>query len=173
MVMSKKAVEEPRVIVYVLFTTILVLSGLYIAFTYMGVIDLRFDFSDYNFRYNSAASRIMNSPSCYAYQEAYTKDGQTYYQVLPGVIDLSEIKTQLILDTCIRGEKQIFINITQYDPASEESMNNYILYTGSSQPSSKDLSDADKWKQKELAFKVLLRDGANEYNGVMRLRLKE
>jgi len=166
---SKKAIEEPRVIVYVLFTTVLVLAGIYVAFTYMGAIDIRFDFSDYNFRYNSAVARLIYSSQCYAYKDSYvSEDGQTYTQVHAGVLDLNEIvASSKIPETCIRGEQPLFVNITQYD-MSGSATKYYTLYTGSSVP-----TDFSNWNSKELTFKVILTDGAKEYDGVMKLRLKK
>ena len=117
---------------------------------------------DYNLRYDAAAARIMYSPQCYAYNTTYIREGATYHQVTPGVLDLNKIEDlNPIPETCIRGEKPMFINITTYDPSTTEVIESYYLWNHE-MPTEDELK---KWNEKSFLFKVIIKDGNKNYDG--------
>jgi ABC-type sugar transport system permease subunit len=112
----QKGVEQPQLIVYVLFTVILTLSGIYVAFTYLGGIDIQFEFQDYASRLNLVTSKMIYSPDCFGVETTYAKDG-THYQKAIGVVNWTKFNsTSRIPSLCISGgENQTWVRLTFVD----------------------------------------------------------
>lgn len=97
----RKGVEQPQVIVYVLFVVVLTLTGIYVAFTQLGGVSIQFTFHDYASRLNIAATRLMLTPECFAVENSYNK-GVTSYQVDGGTIDWQKFyNSKFISDSCV------------------------------------------------------------------------
>lgn len=158
--MSKKAIEQPQVIIYVLFTTVLAISGLFVAYSYMGQIDIDMEISDYNLKYNALASKLINSPDCFALSKTYTADGVTYRQTDIGIIERSKI-TSGTLDSCTT-QTGFEVIVKEVNGAFEEK-----IYKG------EEWTDDDLYKwDKELKYFVLVSEGGTLYQSYLTLHLR-
>ncbi|MGC9058581.1 MAG: hypothetical protein ACP5IJ_01995, partial [Candidatus Nanoarchaeia archaeon] len=104
---SKRGVEQPQVIIYVLYTMILVIAGIYIGFTQLGGVNYTFTFLDLNEKINFIAVNLLSNPACLAAESNYndppfqqTHSQQTYYQVSAGIIDIDLAKLQNLDSEC-------------------------------------------------------------------------
>ncbi len=194
MLKGRKAVEQPRVLVYVLFTTILTIAGIYVAYIYMGNIDIDLKFSSYNSRYAAAAARFLNSPNCFSAETSYVTpapDSKTYWQVSPGVLNWTKFNSSsLISANCINNEKQIWLSLSYIDDAAKIAtawtckpaeftvkltpVGYQFVYTPEdcSDPA-KVLVDDTKWQQKDDSYFVLIEDSTGRHPGKLVMRLKE
>jgi hypothetical protein len=195
---SKKAVEQTRVIVYVIFTTILTLAGIYIAYIYMGNIDIDIKYSDYNSRYNAAAARFINSPNCFALETSYqTPDSKTYWQVSSGVLEWTKFNSSKIISAnCINHENQLWLELKKIDTnekatawtclpwgtmvPAERGFGYRVLSEAErcAEPSDTDRADDSKWQQKGATYNnfyfVLVQDAdGTRHPGKLIVRLKE
>lgn len=168
--MNRKGVEQPQVIVYVLFVVVLTMAGIYASFTLLGGVVLVFDFQDYSSRLNTVAAKLMFTPECYAYESNYDKGG-THYQVSGGVIDWQKFNSSNVINkTCLT---------TDIAWAQLKDFNN--KYSGKvwnceappcSEPTAKDLADDKIWKQVARNYVVLIRNETSTDVGVLTVRLK-
>ena len=167
MIHSKKGIDQPQAIIYVFFVMILTICGFYLAYMYMGGLTVHLEFSGYTTRYNADVARIINSPTCFAYEGSYIDpDNDEKYQVYAGVIDWSKI-SQKIPESCIRGEHPIWLKLEFLDESIDKSV---VMYTGE-QITEKDLDE--KWQAKANRYFVLIKDGSEYYPGVLTMRLKK
>lgn len=169
---NKKAVEEPQTIVYFIYIIVLTALGIYIAYMFMGNFCLTLEFTDFNARYNAAASRFLNTPDCFALEEEYiTLDGVKMKQVSAGVLDFSKMSGDKITEKCISGEKPIYLrleyNIDQDIPNIKE------LWTVG-KPGKDELKDETKWNQHTWTYFVLVSDGSGKLKpGKMQFWIKD
>jgi len=167
---NKKAVEQPQVIIYVLFTVILVIAGIYIGFTQLGGIDYQFKFLDYNEKANLIATQLLANPDCLALENNYSYY-QTYYQVWSGIINITSGKPKL---SCINSLKNIglpfYANITNVSEFRDRSGNTCsITYSQEIRPYGYPTSD---WKNITRSYLVLLLSGECTAPGKLTLVLK-
>ncbi|MEM2873923.1 MAG: hypothetical protein QW063_00485 [Candidatus Nanoarchaeia archaeon] len=103
---NKRGIEQPQVIIYILFVVILSLCGIYLAFTFFDILKVEYDFIDYASRASMIGSKFLMSPACFAAESSYTYAGNTYYQVTSGVIDWAKFnKSDTIPQSCaVSGE---------------------------------------------------------------------
>lgn len=174
--MNKKAVEQPQVIVYVIFVVVLTIAGIYVAFTQLGGVDITFQFQDYNSRLNTVATKLMFTPECYAVENNYIgKDNKTYYQVSSGVIDwLKFNKTDIIDSKCLANEKQVWIKLDDKDTNVIDTIWNCPGRASCSEPPLlTERSVSSKWNQGKRSFLVLIQNGTKVNKGVLTVQLKE
>ncbi len=114
---SKRGVEQPQLIVYVLFTIILTLSGIYVAFVYLGGINITFDFHDYASRLNVVTSKMIYSTDCFGIESSYIADDGTHYQKEIGVINWTKFNsTKTIPEGCVSaGDSPVWVELTFRD----------------------------------------------------------
>ena len=171
---NKKAVEQPQVIIYVLFTVILVIAGIYIGFTQLGGIDYQFKFLDYNEKANLIATQLLANPDCLALENSYSYYGQIpyqYYQVWSGIINITSGKPK---PDCINSLKNtglpFYANITNVSEFRDRSGNTCsIVYSQEIKPYGYPTSD---WKNITRTYLVLLLSGECTAPGKLTLVLK-
>jgi len=156
----RKGVEQPQVIVYVLFIVVLTLTGIYVAFTQLGGVSIQFTFHDYASRLNIAATRLMLTPECFAFENSYTKD-VTSYQVEGGAIDWQKFyNSKFISDSCVpisewtdksgkTHRADIWINLTEINGKYSDALWSCPATTGCyGGEGCGTLSESDCWKAK-------------------------
>lgn len=166
---GKKGVEQPQLIVYVLFTVVLTLTGIYVAFTYLGGVTVGFEFQDYASRLNIVTSNLVNSPNCYAIESSYAKDGSTYYQVDTGKLNWTKFNaSNKIPDICMSaGKNQTWAKLTFLDGSSKGTSD--TVWSGS-EPTKERL--ANDWTPAERKILVLIQNGSSVSLGRLEVRLK-
>ncbi len=162
-----KGVEQPQVIVYVLFVVVLTLAGIYVAFTQLGGVNITFKFQDYASRLNTVSAKLMLTPECYAVENSYSKSGYgTYYQVSGGVIDWVKFnKSSTISGDCMADENQVLANLTEING------NYYSTAWTGRKPSTEQLNK--DWAQLARSYFVLIKNGSQINQGILTVRLKE
>ncbi|MBD3263290.1 hypothetical protein GF374_02835 [Candidatus Woesearchaeota archaeon] len=108
---NKKAVEWPMIMIYVIFTAILFIMGIFMIFSVadVSITDVDKDLDELYF--TLLADRIINSADCAALQEIYTDElGNTKYQVRPGTVMWSKFYSNADdISDCIGGKKLCFV----------------------------------------------------------------
>jgi hypothetical protein len=200
---DKRGVEQPQVIIYTLFVVILTLSGIYVAFTFLGGVDITIDFHDYASRLNTASSRIIFSPQCFALETNYIKEGVTSYQVSSGIMDAEKFSGTLLMpSSCVTGESmwaklQSIESGYEFDhevwTCGELPVNiiEGLINVGKDLIAKGTVSQADinkalaictrptqeqlatEWRQGARSFYVLIEDNNAMHKGVLTVRLKE
>jgi hypothetical protein len=161
---SKKGVEQPQLIVYVLFTVILTLTGIYVGFIYLGGVDAAFEFQDYASRLNIVTSNIINSPNCFAVEQSYTTAaGGTFYQVDTGKINWTRFNStdgnKILSDCSAAGKNQTWVKLTFLNSGVSDT-----IYSGA--------EPTDEWTPAERNVIVLIQDGNSVSLGRLEVRLK-
>lgn len=171
---GKKAIEQPQVIVYVLFVIVLTIAGIYVAFTQLGGVDITFQFQDYASRLNTVATKLMFTPECYAIENSYYgKDGSQHYQVSSGIINWTRFnKTDIIDQKCLSSKAQVWVELKDISTSVTDTI---WSCPGSSctEPSPKERSDSTKWKRTTRSFLVLIQNETKIDKGVLTLQIKE
>jgi len=113
LIISKKGIDSPQAIIYVLFVMLLTVCGFYLAYMYMSGLNMEIEFSGYVARYNAAAARLTNSPLCFAYEDTYMMPAnEKKYQVFGGIIDWGKFTSSAVIpEKCIRGESGIWLKL--------------------------------------------------------------
>ncbi len=156
---NKKGVEEPRVIVYTLYVSILLIIGIFMIKSLTGDVCTSSDVKILDLDFNAVASRVMYSPECFAKQSSYVEDDETKFFVEPGTLEREKI-TEYNLLTCVeypRGDFGVSIK-----------------GVGSTAPffTSEDTACSGSWDRKR-SFLVLLQDeSGGETNGIATFCLK-
>lgn len=193
-----KGVEQPQVIVYVLFVVVLTLAGIYVAFTQLGGVSIAFTFQDYASRLNIVATKFMLTPECFAAEDSYYKEGNSYYQVNGGIIDWTVFnKTTYVSTKCLSGEKPVWAKLAEINGKYSDtiwSCDNFVC-TGEegcdeystkddceyyscewvqscSEPSPGQLANPDEWTQISRSYFVLIKNGTTIDQGTLTLRVK-
>jgi hypothetical protein len=195
-------VSHTQHIVYVLFVIVLSITGIYIAFSFLGGASIAFTFHDYASRLNIIASRLLLAPECFALVEEYSKDG-THRQVRAGIIDFSRVPSDNIIpEKCVRGENASWVQLKDLDEtdASKQitklwSCTEIGCYGQSANPAAPcgfhvtqqvcerhagcswgivpcPEPSLDGWSKEERTFFVLVKKGGEFHKGVLTVRLK-
>jgi len=178
-VKNKRGVEQPQVIVYVLFVTVLTLAGMYVAFTMLGGVGISFKYQDSNARLNSAAAKMIFTPECFALEsqyDDYADINKKHYQVESGTINWNKFSaTSQIASSCVSDKSQVFVEIKDIDDTFKD-----IAWTCPA-PLSSDCPEPPNriaWKGAPRSYFVLInrRDLVNNVyvisKGIMTVRLK-
>lgn len=173
--MNKKGIEQPQVIVYVIFVIVLTIAGIYVAFTKLGGVTVTFEFHDYAARLNVVSTKLMFTPECYAIENSYLgKDGSKHYQISSGVINWTLFnKTNIISSKCLSGEKQVWAELSFFGTNNRDSIWSCPSSSTCSEPLERDRADADVWNQMRRSFFVLIQNGTRTEEGVLTVQLKE
>jgi hypothetical protein len=193
-----KGVEQPQVIVYVLFVVVLTLAGIYVAFTQLGGANIAFEFQDYASRLNAAATKLIFTPECFAVETSYTKGG-IYYQVSGGIIDWTKFNgTTTISQSCLSGEQQVWVSLTEVNDKYSDTIwsctdigcfgsggcnifpTQYACEVAKctwgtipcAEPTKEQISDPKQWLQTSRSYLVLIKNGTTTDQGVLTVRLK-
>ncbi|HKZ49733.1 MAG TPA: hypothetical protein VJ110_01895 [Candidatus Nanoarchaeia archaeon] len=168
---NRKGVEQPQVIIYTLFVVILTLSGIYVGFTFLGGIDVTLDFQDYASRLNTASSRMIFSPQCFAQEMQYTKGG-TFHQVNSGIIDWVKFNATTVIQSSCLANEVAWAKLESVDTGKFEK----IVWSCGALPRC-DVPAADQlnsqWRQAPRSFYVLVDVDGNLDRGILTVRLKE
>jgi len=166
---SKRGVEQPQLIVYVLFTVVLTLTGIYVAFTYLGGVHITFQFQDYASRLNIVTSNLINSPNCFAVEQSYTAATGTFYQVDAGKIDWKKFNStngnKILLDCSGAGKSQAWARLVFLNSKVSDT-----VWSGS-EPTESQI--ANEWTDVERDILVLIQNGSSVSLGRLTVRLKE
>ena len=101
--MNKKAVEWPVVMIYVIFVAIMLLIGIFMIFKIVGVTHLKVvDTNLDELKLTLLAERVLSSPDCLAYEEAYYIGEDIKFQVRPGIVDWSKAGEDI--NECLSGK---------------------------------------------------------------------
>ncbi|MCX6774538.1 MAG: hypothetical protein NTY99_00410 [DPANN group archaeon] len=168
----RKGIEQPQLIVYVLFTIILTLSGIYVAFTYLGGVSIGFEFHDYASRLNLVTSKMIYSTDCFGVESSYSKDG-THYQKEIGVVNWTKFNTTKIIPSgCISGgENQTWVELTFLDSSITDTV--WSCPSSSSNCKEPDNSQLiQNWKDSERNMLVFIQNGTSLDLGKLTVRLK-
>ena len=170
---NKKGVEQPQLIVYVLFTVILTLTGIYVAFTYLGGVKIAFEFQDYASRLNVVTAKLVNSPSCYAAETQYTTQTGTFYQVDVGKINWQRFNnSNKIPDGCVGiNEKQVLVDLEFLDSRIRDKVWTCQQQRAScAAPTKEELVNG--WNPTERSMLVQIKNGESLSLGRLTVRLK-
>jgi hypothetical protein len=163
---GKRGVEQPQTIVYVFVVVIQVIIGIYVAFTFLGGVDIKLQFQDYAARLNAAGSQLIHSPDCFAVEATYQTAIGVQKQVSAGIIDWNKFNdTETLPQRCIIKDR-IWARLEIFDFGSDITWNNQ-------EPSAAELADPDQWVQTERNFYVLVLKDNAQLPGKLTLRLKE
>ncbi len=171
---SRKGIEQPQVIIYVLFVVVLTISGIYIAFTQLSGVSLIFEFHDYASRLNTVSAKMMFTPECFAVETPLAKS-ENKYQVSGGVIDWDKFnKTKLIRSDCLPGENPVWARLQDLDTkVSDAIWSCQPPLTNCGEPTIEQLTDAKEWSQVTRSFFVQIKNGTSVDKGVLTVRLKD
>ncbi len=165
---SRKGIEQPQLIVYVLFTVVLTLTGIYVGFTYMGGIATTFEFQDYASRLNIVTSNLINSPNCYAVETSYAVPAGTFYQVDAGKINWLRFNStdgnKILSDCSAAGKNQTWVKLTFLDSGISDT-----VWSGP-EPTKEQL--VNEWTPAERNILVLIQNGSSVSLGNLEVRLK-
>ena len=178
---SKRGVEQPQLIVYVLFTIILTLSGIYVAFTYLGGVNVSFEFQDYASRLNLVTSKMIYSSDCFGVESSYyAPDATKHYQKEIGVVNWTKFnKTRYIPPECVSGgEKQVlaeleFLSTHIKDIAWSCSGSSMDVSFCAAYGQPNDVALRLQWKPSKRNMLVFIQNGTSLSLGRMTVRLKE
>lgn len=89
---NKRGLEAPRVVVYTLYTSVIMIFGIVMINSFMTNICTVSEYRTANLDFNNIASRLIYSPDCFAVQESYTDlEGNKVYVTKPGVLDETKL----------------------------------------------------------------------------------
>jgi len=94
--------EWPVVMIYVIFTAILLVMGMASVFNLMKFSDIKLEGDLSDMEYTLLTARMLNSDTCLAYEKQVQIKNETYTQVRMGIIDWSKVNKQR-LDACLPG----------------------------------------------------------------------
>ena len=134
---------------------------MFVASSYLEDTTIRSSYFTYNLEYSVRSAQLLNSPTCFAYEQQYTTvDGITRYKVLPGIIDFDKF-TNGISSTCMEGSLAA-ANLTLFDVDGMPLPDTYVAGA----------TPDNNWKSYKHKYFVIVRDGTDEYNGLMEFQLK-
>lgn len=168
---NKRGVEQPQVIVYVLFVTVLVLAGMYVAFTKLGGVDITYKFQDYSARLNTVAAKAIFTTECFAYETSYSSsDGKTHYQVEGGTINWAKFTARdQVSASCLSEKNQIFLQLQEINNAFSDK-----AWTCPA-PSKSDCAEPKnrvQWKDSPRSYFVLIHKDTVIHKGILTVRLQ-
>jgi hypothetical protein len=99
---GKKGVEWPRTIMYVLFSTLLLILGAFFILTIVQDFVATASIADENLKYNLFAHRIIGSENCLAYGDHF------------GIIDYEKWQQPRVTD-CLDRKKNFELELTEFD----------------------------------------------------------
>ena len=155
---------QPFPIVYMLGVIILDIAIILSAMTYLADINIQQHYDLTNLKYSVRAARLMNSPSCFAYEDNYTINGETKYQVVPGVIDLkkfTDATTNGIPYECTEGEQ---INLELVEVGSNGVATGVVNVAGATM-------DSD-WKRKTVTYFVIVDNAGVRTSSLLKYNMK-
>ncbi len=121
MQLGKRGVEQPQVIIYIVYTVILALAGIYVAWSYLGGVDVEVDFNAYTIQFNSLATRLVGTPECFALEDRYLApaDNNAYFDYPRfGIISRDKLPgDRRVNKTCVSQEKQFWLALSTIDGA--------------------------------------------------------
>ncbi len=178
MKINKKGVEQPQVIVYVIFVIILTIAGIYVSFTKLGGVDITFEFHDFASRLNVVSTKLMFTPECYAVESNYTaEDKILHYQINGGIIDLAKFNktnTNIIDSKCLSGEKQVWASLKEINKAYNETVWSCPGgRTSCTEPLWNERTDSTLWNKQKRSFFVLIKNGNKLDKGILTVQMKE
>jgi hypothetical protein len=169
--MEKKGdVEQPQFLIYVLFTIVLTLAGIYVALNFLGAVQVKFEWLDYASRINTVTSNLINSPNCFAVEENYTAENKIFHTVNVGKINWTKFnstESNNIFSKCASvGESEAWAKLTFLDSKVSSA-----IWTGLTKPNDKQL--AEEWKGAQRNVLVLIQNESSTSLGILSVRLKE
>jgi len=100
---NKRGLEAPRVVVYTLYTSVIMIFGIVMISSFMTNICTVSEYRTANLDFNNIASRLLYSPDCFAVQESYTdSEGNEVYVTKPGVFDGDKLTETGRLNKCVQ-----------------------------------------------------------------------
>lgn len=175
--LNRKGVSEgPPAIIYILFTSVMLIFSMVIIFTLMANMDVNGEYNLFNLRYNSIVSRLIYSPKCLATEEAYTGELGQKYQVYPNVIDMAKInKKDPNFKTCFDGiskGKEYDFSLAKLDKTdSVYSLLYYDFGTNKFKDKTDKYCTGNKKWERVGSFMVLINENGEKVPGVLRFCL--
>ena len=117
LIKNKRGVEQPQAIIYVLYTVILTIAGIYIAFNYLAGIDLNVEFEDHATRFSALTARLVGTSECLATETSFTapSDERNIKYAQFGILDAGKLLSEIVPTKCISNEAQFWLNVSTVD----------------------------------------------------------
>jgi|GEM_PF-5232991 len=165
---NKRGVEQPQVIIYVLYTVILAIAGIYIAFNFLGGIDLNVKFEDHTTRFNTLTARLVGTSECLAHETSYNApfDQRNFEYSVFGVLDRTKVDDSIVTQNCVSMNRQFWLELTYIDESFSTNMWNCPRGQATC---GEPIREMQSWPSRE--YPVLVQDGFELIPAKLEVRL--